>query len=193
MRARKLAGLLGLVLLGEAAAAEPLLDGRCDEYADLGATRQPVHEQLDLLVLERDGFVWLCMDLPDGSYGTMDLQVKSAKEPDAINLHVFAQLGEWPVARPELAPSTPDSDGWWNQQGWYANAVWFNGMREQRGQMQPNFRLTADRELQIRRDKFGALPWQIRLDMRLVKGKDGAFFRVTYPADGFVRVPAAGS
>ena len=120
--------VLLLSILNASAQAPPLVDGNCSEYARLKATRLVVSKDVDLHIFQDRHFVWLCYTYPDGSFATADLKLTAPALTYAINLHVSAQLAEWPVDKPDLAPKNPESDSWWNATGWTANPVWINGM-----------------------------------------------------------------
>jgi hypothetical protein len=75
----------------------PMIDGRCEEYNGLNATQVKMDEAVTLHVYQSKHFVWLCYDYPEGSYGTLDLRVEAPGLKEAMNLHISAQLGDWPA------------------------------------------------------------------------------------------------
>lgn len=160
----------------------PMVDGRCDEYMALGAHRYEVADGVTLRVHEDDHYFWLCYDVPPGSMGLLDMRVESKALPESLNLHVSAQLGEWPADHPERAPQTADSDQWWRFHGWIANAAWFNGFDVTNTPPSPRFQDAPGRELQLAKARFGAQP-RILLKIRL-RGADRRFQAISFPADG---------
>jgi hypothetical protein len=122
--------------------------------------------------------VWMCFQMPDGSYGSVDLRIKGPGMDAAVNLHASAQLGEWRVDKPEDAPRDANSDKWWKVSGWWATTTRFNGMAGSGG---PRFLPGPGRELQIAKAKFGRGEWDIRIEINDVA--DGRSFRVArFPA-----------
>lgn len=175
------------------APAPPLVDGDCGEYAALGARAQAIGEGVVLHVHQDRHAVWLCYTLPEGSFGGLDLRVESDALPEALNLHVSAQLGEWPADRPAQAPQTGDSPLWWNHRGWTAHWVRFNGMDAAATPPRPRFRLGGARELQLSRQRFGAGELRLVFDIQRVRRTDGSFADLRYPKDGDHRVPPSGA
>lgn len=167
--------------------APPLVDGRCSEYAGLNAEVIQIDEAVMLRIYQDRHFVWLCYTYPEGSFGTLDLTVDSPALEAALNLHVSAQLGDWPAAKPELAPKEGNSEEWWNHTGWTANEVWFNGyrMREsENGEEQvANWRNAPARELQLSKAHFGRGDWKLRFDISAIQGQDGSRYSITYPGE----------
>jgi hypothetical protein len=159
-------------------AAYPLLDGHCDEYRELAQDRHTVAPGVELFVFQDHDYVWLCYTLPSGSLGTMDMILTAPALTEPQNLHVSAQLGEWPAAKPELAPDGPASDRWWNQHGWTALPVPFNGMTEDG---KPKWRPTPGRELQLGKARFGRGAWKLRLQIHGL-GEGGQ--PLNFPASG---------
>src|SRR4030095_950886 len=96
-------------------------DGDCSEYPPLRAERLTVSPDVDLYIYQDRYFVWLCYTYPTGSFATVDLTLKTRAIPEPIDLHVSAQLGEWPANKPELVPKNAESDLWWKFHGWDAN------------------------------------------------------------------------
>lgn len=156
----------------------PLLDGRCDEYGALAAERHHVASGVDLFVFQDRDYVWLCYTLPADVFGALDLVLTAPGLAVPTNLHVSAQLGEWPAGDPAAAPKDPSSSQWWNQRGWSALPIPFNGMHPD-GKIK--FRPTPGRELQLGKARFGRATWKLRLQIYGV-GSDGrdAYF----PASG---------
>jgi len=166
------------------ASAPPLVDGRCDEYVALGAQPEGLPLGVELSIHQDTHSVWLCYTVPPNSYGTLDLEITAPGLTETLNLHVSAQLGEWPLAQPELAPDKPESDRWWNQRGWYANPAWLNG-RDRSGE-QPRIRFVdaPARELQLTKARFGRGAWQLRFHINAIRDSEGKFQRIDWPADG---------
>lgn len=163
----------------------PLLDGRCDEYRSLPAKVIARGDGVSVRLFQDTDYVWLCYDLPEGSYGTLDLVVEAPGLPDPLNLHVSAQLGEWRAEHPDEAPQSSDSKLWWKIDGWWANAVSLNGMRDTDEGSRPNFLPSEGRELQISKERFGRGTWRLRFSINAVQTPDGEMNQVAFPsADG---------
>ena len=92
----------------------PLLDGDCGEYAALAQAKHRVSDDVALYVFQDHDYVWFCYTLPANSFGMADLTVAAPALKKPLNLHVSAQLGEWPADEPDAAPASPDSPQWWN-------------------------------------------------------------------------------
>jgi hypothetical protein len=162
----------------------PMVDGDCGEYTNLGAESVSLSKDVTLKIFQNEDYVWMCYGYPEGSFGTLDLVVKTDSLKDAVNLHASAQLGEWPADNPELVPKSAESDLWWNVKGWTANPVWINGMDTTSPKPQYRFRNAKARELQLSKDRFGSGEWRLTLNIRRVKGNDGEFYDITFPKDG---------
>lgn len=128
-------------------------------------------------------YVWLCYALPDESYGTLDLVVDSPKLAEPINLHVSAQLGEWPAGHPGEAPQEAESDRWWKVHGWWSNAVSWNGVRETDQGPRANFRASEGRELQLSKTRFGSGTWRLRFSIDNVRNADAGMKQVVIPSE----------
>ena len=164
--------------------ASPLVDGNCQEYATLAAERIALSAQVTLQIYQNADYVWFCYSYPDGSFATLDLELQAPGLAEPVNLHVSAQLGEWPLAKPELAPDTPESDRWWNAQGWTANPIWINGMDTSGEKPRYRFKNAGARELQLSKQRFGRGEWRYVLKIGSVKAADGSFQDLRFPAAG---------
>lgn len=162
----------------------PLVDGACDQYPALRAETVAVSDEVRLHLFQDDHYVWMCYAYPPGSFATMDLQLATEGLAEPMNLHVSAQLGEWPVSAPELAPTEPTSDRWWNATGWTANPVWVNGMDTTGARPRYRFKNANAREIQIAKARFGTGTWQFTASMRQIKRADGSFYDLDFPDDG---------
>lgn len=182
MRTMTIAVMFAACIGFEAQAATPMVDGRCSEYTDARARTIPMRDGLVLHVLESDDAVWLCVPLPAESLGMLDLVVESEALERPLNLHVSAQLGEWPEGDAAKTPTGPDSPLWWNHQGWTANWLWFHGMQDDG--KRPNFAHAPARELQLSKQRFGPLPWKLSFSFMQVRGADGDMRDVQFPAEG---------
>jgi hypothetical protein len=179
--------LLALLLLTTSSAMAqepPLVDGDCDEYPRLKAKQLALSKDVTLNIFQDKHFVWLCYGYPEGSFATVDLKLKTPALPDTLNLHVSAQLGEWPLNKPELAPKDPESDLWWNTKGWTANPVWINGMDRTGERPRYRFKNAKAREFQLSKRRFGRGEWQFSMEIRRIKGSDGSFYDVVFPRAG---------
>lgn len=165
----------------------PMIDGQCDEYSELGAMSMKIDDAVTLQIYQNQHFVWLCYNYPDGSYGTLDMIVDAPGLKEAMNLHISAQLGEWPAEKPDMAPSESNSPLWWNHKGWTANEVWFNGYRmheTDNGEEQvANWRNAPAREIQLSKTYFGRGEWKLRLDINAIQGKDDKSYSIVYPSE----------
>lgn len=166
------------------AQAPPLADGDCGEYRGLKAKSFSVSDDVELLIYQDKHFVWLCYAYPDDSFAMADLKLKTKALPVGINLHVSAQLGEWPLDKPELAPKNAESELWWNHKQWTANTVWINGMDRTGDTPRYKFKNAKAREIQISKQRFGRGTWQFSIEIRRIKGKDGKMYDATFPKGG---------
>ena len=161
--------------------APPLVDGDCGEYKELKAKILKLSEDVDLNIYQDEHYVWACYTYPEGSFGTLDLTLKTKVLEKALNLHVSAQLGQWPADQPELAPQEANSDLWWITEGWTANTVWFNGMDKSTETPRFNFKNAKARELQFSKEQFGRGSWQMKFNIRSIKNAKGESYSITYP------------
>jgi hypothetical protein len=176
--------ILLFLTFGLRAQAPPLVDGSCSEYASLKATRHAVSKDVDLHIYQDRHFVWLCYTYPEGSFATADLKLTSPALTFPINLHVSAQLGEWPVGRTEFEPKSAESDLWWNATGWTANPVWVNGMDRSGATPRYRFKNAKAREFQLSKQRFGRGTWSFSIEIRRINGPDGKPYDVTFPTTG---------
>ena len=177
--------ILVFILIGCATdrTAPPMVDGNCEDYERLGVVPIQIHDAVNLYFYQDEHYVWIGFDYPEGSYGTMDLKLKTPTLEKTVNLHVSAQIGEWLADQPETAPDTPESDQWWNNTGWIANPVWINGTDTTGGQRRYKFKNAGARELQLARERFGEGNWELQLQIRAIRQEDGTFTSVLSPAD----------
>jgi hypothetical protein len=176
-----LAGLLAATSTQTSAGQYPLLDGRCDEYRRIGAHVVAESDVVSVLFFQDADYVWLCYTLPSDSYGTLDLEVDSPGLADPVILHVSAQLGEWRVDHPEEVPTSAASDRWWKVQGWWSNAVSWNGTRETDDGPRQNFQASEGRELQLSKARFGRGSWRLRFAIGSVRDADGEIKQILLP------------
>ncbi len=172
----------------------PMVDGDCGEYAALGARTDTIAEGVVLYAYQDRDYVWLCYTLPAQSLGMLDLRVESDALSQPVNLHVSAQLGEWPADPPGHAPQDAASPLWWNHRGWTAQGVRFNGMEPGATPARPHFRRGGARELQLSRARFGAGEWRLVFDIHGVHQADGSDATLRFPSAGVYRIaplPAA--
>lgn len=187
--------LVGLWMHSLAAAAAltpppPMVDGDCNEYAALGAHQQVVDESVTLSVYQDRHYVWICYTLPAHSFGLLDMRVEGDALPKPVNLHVSAQLGEWPADEPDAVPQDPDSDTWWRTHGWVANWQWFHGVDTSGATPRARFVFARGRELQLSRERFGDGPIHLVLDIARIRRADGSEYTLRIPGTGRYTVPA---
>lgn len=179
--------LSSTVAKGNPSEIPPMIDGRCDEYSGKNASQVKMDEAVTLHIYQDKHFVWLCYNYPEGSFGTLDMRIEAPGLEEALNLHISAQLGEWPADKPDQAPTKGDSPMWWNHKGWTANEVWFNGyrMREtEKGEEQvANWRNAPAREMQLSKKHFGQGEWKLRFKIYAIQGKDDKRYELVYPSE----------
>lgn len=189
--------MLSLLLAASAAGAAekdgkpgyPLLDGACDEYPALAQSKYRIADDVDLYLFQDRDYVWLCYTLPENSFGMTDLTVDAPGLAKALNLHVSAQLGEWPAEEPDAAPPSPDSPKWWNHRGWSGTTVPFNGASASldetgKPKVDYNFRRTRTREMQLSKARFGRGEWRWRIEIRNVADGKGGQRSLRFPEKG---------
>lgn len=169
--------------------AYPLLDGACDEYPALAQAKYEVSDDITLYLFQDRDYVWLCYTLPENSFGMADLVVDAPALDAPLNLHVSAQLGEWPAGKPEAAPASADSAQWWNHRGWTGATVRFNGAKAElddagKPRVDYNFRLSPARELQLSKQRFGRGQWRWHIDIRNVADGKGGQASLRFPKQG---------
>ncbi len=157
-----------------------MVDGWADEYQELGAQPINLSDSVDLYFYQNDHYVWICYTYPSESFGTLDMKIETENLDEPLNLHVSAQVGEWPVNKPELAPKDPLSDRWWNMKGWISNEVWPNGIDRSGEVARPKFKNAPARELQLSKERFGRGKWEISMEIRAIKSSDG-FISLQFP------------
>lgn len=178
-----LAFLLCCAASASAAPPVPMVDGDCSEYAQPGARHFSAAPGVDLHVFEDQHYVWFCYTYPEGSMGQLDLRLSTPRLAAPLNLHVSAQLGEWPVGRDDLTPKNPDSDLWWNQDGWTGNTIQLNGMDTSGPKPRYRWKNARARELQLAKRRFGSGKWEFSMEIYQVKLGDG-LRTVHFPEQG---------
>jgi hypothetical protein len=173
------------------ALAPPMVDGDCSEYAALGALRQVVDANVTLSVYQDRHYVWICYTLPPDTFGLLDMRVESGALAKPMNLHVSAQLGEWPADEPDAVPQMPDSDTWWRTRGWVANWQWFHGVDASGPTPKARFVYAHGRELQLSRARFGSDPIYVVLNIARIRRADGSEYSLRIPKSGRMTIPAA--
>lgn len=166
-----------------AAQTPPIVDGNCSDFP-ANSRKEKIADGVDLLIHQDKHFVWLCYGYSDGSFATTDIKLKSKAFPNGLNLHVSAQLGEWPVDKPELSPKTAESELWWSFSGWTANTVWINGMDRSGTTPRYKFKNAKAREIQIGKQRFGRGDWRFSMEVRAIRSPDGKNFDATFPVSG---------
>jgi hypothetical protein len=161
----------------------PLLDGRCDEYPAIAQERHRIAAGIELFLFQDPDYLWLCFTLPPDAFGATDVVVAAPGLSEPLNLHVSAQLGEWVAARPEAAPGDVSSDRWWNQRGWTAMPVPFNGVTDDAGSSF-KFKPTPGRELQLGKRRFGRGPWRLAIHIAGLGDGSDAPQTARFPARG---------
>ena len=173
-----------------AAPSYPQFDGDCSEYEALESENYEMPHGVDLWVHRDNGYVWMCYTTPNDSFGTADIKLDAPSLDAPLNIHVSAQIGEWPHGDEEAAPKVANSDKWWNHQGWFSNAVYFNGEKEVDGEKQWNFKKSPGREFQFSKARFGAGTWRLIFDIRGIVDDEGESHSFIYPAqDGDTETP----
>jgi hypothetical protein len=152
-----------------------LLDNRCEGAEWRGAERTPVGNGMELLLQQNASQLFLCVQLPPDSYGTMDLYVASRTSPMPTDLHASAQVGE----RQRTVSGWPE----WtfgNHRDWYSPPVALSRATVVDGRTQLTFGAVLAREVVIGKDKFGSGPWRVMFELRaLGTDKKGT---LRYPA-----------
>jgi hypothetical protein len=156
-----------------------LLDGRCETTEWARAGRLDLGAGATLLVQEDADHVFVCVRGPPGGLNMLDLYLVSDRVATPVDLHVSAQVGE----RTLTQTGWPDWT-WRNQAGWYGTPVPFAGMTTDG---RPDFARDTDRELQLSKARFGALPWRIRVDVQFM-GADRKL-NALYPVDSIAEAP----
>jgi hypothetical protein len=159
---------------------EPMVDGDCGEYKSLPATRLAIGSDGQLFIYDNEHYIWFCY-LPGSPAITMlDLVLKTDRFPAGLNLHVSAQLGEWPAERPDLMPKDAESGLWWNNTGWTASTIPVTGIDRSGAVPRPKLRAGTARELQLAKALFGSGDWVFAMEVYQI----GSAKRLRFPADG---------
>ncbi len=161
----------------------PMVDGQTEEYIELGVRPIDLGDHVELYLYQNDYYVWLAYTYPEGSYGILDMEIISPKVQDTLNLHVSAQLGEWFIKEGAPRPQNPESELWWNHNGWYSNEVWPNGSDKSGDQPRPKFKNALAREVQLSKDRFGYGDWYFNLNLGSIRSADGSLTRIRYPGE----------
>lgn len=163
--------------------APPMVDGKLNDFIQLNVSPIALSEEVNLYIYQDEHYVWLGYDYPEGSFGTLDLQIETDSLENPLNLHVSAQLGEWVVGDEANQPQTSDSDLWWEFNGWISNEVWMNGMTRTEERTSPNFKNAKARELQLSKAHFGLGAWKLKFNIRAIVKPDGSRYNIDFPND----------
>ncbi|MEO9870723.1 hypothetical protein [Ekhidna sp.] len=162
----------------------PMVDGDITDFQQLGVEPIELMQGSNLYLYQNDHFVWLGFDYPEESFGTMDLKLITPTLSDTLNMHISAQIGEWYLSEGSPRPDNPESDLWWNHQGWYANEVWPNGTDRSSENPQPKFKNAKAREIQISKERFGRGKWMMQAEIRAIRTGSG-FTGTSFPKNGW--------
>ena len=191
------AAMFSLLLAASAAVAAgksggpayPLMDGACDEYPSLAHSKHHIADDIELFLFQDRDYVWLCYTLPENSFGWTDLIIDAPGLKQTLNLHVSAQLGEWPAYQSHAVPDSADSPRWWNNRGWSATTLPFNGASASldetgKPKVDYNFRRTRAREMQLSKARFGRGEWRWRIGIHRVADGQGGERSYGFPKEG---------
>ena len=161
--------------------AYPLLDSRCDEYQALAHERHTIAPGMELFAFQDRDYVWLCYTTAAPNHAPMDMVVSAPALAEPLDIHVSAQLGEWPANREDLVPKDGASELWWNHQGWGALTIPFNGLTAD-GKV--NWRQMPGREMQIAKARFGRGSWKLRFKIYNVRFGEAEPTTIEFPKTG---------
>ena len=92
---------------------------------------------------------------------------------EPINIHVSAQLG-W-------RPSSDNSDRTWPIEGWWVNAVRFNGYEGEGAERRARFHPSPGREFQFAKWRFGRGDWRLQIDIHGIEMAGDPDGRISFP------------
>ena len=95
-----------------------LIDGVCDEDAWDQTPHFDIGGGATLDWLQDENYLYMCLSITEGSYGTFDLYYLDPSDGQPVDLHVSAQIGE----RKLVDGVWPDYL-WWNNTAWTANNI----------------------------------------------------------------------
>jgi hypothetical protein len=173
--------MLSFLAAALAARPYPLADGRCSEYADIGAERLALEHGVTLWAYQDKHFVWLCLQPANDGMAVLDLGLDAPGLEEPLDLHVSAQLGEWPW-RVE-APATPADPLWGRTTGWTGNVSPHRFTARDQGGFAHQVGKVAGRELQLSKARFGRGTWRLIVSLQFLEGDDGVHHLVD-PASG---------
>ena len=160
----------GVVSVPETNGPPVLVDGTFSPGEWDDALSIPAWDGVTLYLKQEKGHVYVGIHCPDLMAPITDLFIEPA-EGEIHQLHVSAQLGE--IVLPAEGEEAPPWV-WGHSPQWYANEVRWDagerrrlietGMDEGRAQVVSMFPYDGF-EFQIRREKFGAGEWRIRLEV----------------------------
>jgi len=137
----------------------PMVDGICEEYVELGVATTELEFGVVLYQFQNSDYVWFCYTKNEDSWGVLDLYIDAPALEEPLNLHVSAQLREYP-AFSEGRPNERD-DPSWEISGWWSNVGKFNGRIETEDGFRINFKRSPAREIQLSKNRFGRGEWQL--------------------------------
>jgi hypothetical protein len=156
--------------------AAPLIDHRLDDAAWQTAAKRALPDGTEIWVQQDDAYLYVAFKAPAPRVFGMDFVI--AEKPDRlVNLHASSYLGERVAADGKWPDWT-----WWEHRDWTATIVPYE-MKDGR----PQFVATAGKEFQLRKTRFDAERYRVRLELRYGRGVDA----VVYPADAAPFDPAA--
>jgi hypothetical protein len=147
-----------LALTVPEAAGHILLDGRCDEPAWTAAAEIGLANGARLRLLHDADNLYVCALPAEGGWVTADVFL-SQGDGAAIQLHASAQIGER-----RLDSAEEPAWQWGNHRGWYGTPLPLAGIaRSEDGTPRIRWREDSHREMAIGKERFGPLPWRVRL------------------------------
>lgn len=155
--------------------AAPLIDHRLDDAAWQSAARRVLPDGTEIWAQQDDAYFYIAIKAPAPRVFGMEFFV--AERPDRlVNLHASAYLGE----RVAVEGKWPEWT-WWNHADWSATIVPYE-MKEGR----PRFVACAGKEFQLRKARFPADRYRVRLELHYGRGGES----VVHPAESAPFDPA---
>ena len=149
-----------------------MVDGKVSPGEWTDASRMEMPQGAHLYLKQADGYVYLCVELPAGESGFVDLYL-SPGDTRIYDLHASAKLGQ------RLVSDGPPTEwkNWWNNEGWVANVSRVDSFDQKR------FLPENVREFQLDSSSFSGQEWRIMVEVSLARGEEYTTFRFPEKAD----------
>ncbi|MBB6086991.1 hypothetical protein [Wenzhouxiangella marina] len=135
-----------------------LLDGQCGNDEWEVATRIELPAQASIHVMHDSEYFYLCAKAKEDDHTVLDLYIENAQTGHLHRFHLSAQMGESVLTEQGWSESAP-----WDLDGFAGFWVPYAGLEDPGNRSGPRFARGTHRQIQISRNKFPGITWNIMI------------------------------